>query len=82
MNKRVRASKEYIGVAFDPVIKQWLAYRGQNTKVVLARCGSEIEAAQEFNRLALDEAETNGGFILRRLNIIPEQNQGEPQRGS
>jgi hypothetical protein len=73
MNFRMRVSKIYIGVAYDPAIGKWIAYRGQNTKKILATCNSELSAAKEFNRFIHDEARNNGGFLLGRLNDIPEE---------
>jgi hypothetical protein len=75
MNFRIRVGKIYIGVTYDPATNKWLAYRGQNTKRILAACNSELAAAKEFNQFIQNEARNNGGFLLGRLNDIPEEKE-------
>jgi hypothetical protein len=75
MNFRIRVSKIFVGVAYDPATNKWLAYRGQNTKKILATCNSELAAAKKFNQFIHDEARKNGGFLLGRLNDISEEKE-------
>jgi hypothetical protein len=70
MNQRFRRSKTYIGVAFDPAIKQWFAYTGKSSKRILASCGTELDAAKAYNAFMTARDGFNAGFLLTRINDL------------
>jgi hypothetical protein len=77
MNNRVRSSKKFIGVYYSPLLNKWLACKGKNSKVTVATCETEYAAAVAFNDYTRAQHGHNGGFLLSRINDIPEEWKGE-----
>jgi hypothetical protein len=74
---RHRASQNYIGVYFVPKAKlnRWRAQWGKNTKKLLGDFPTEIEAAAAYNRFVKRRDEFNAGFLLSRVNDLPEEQE-------
>jgi hypothetical protein len=73
MALNLRSSKQYIGVYYAPSLKKWRAIFGKNTKTVIADCQTELECAQRYNDYVKNRDGLNGGFLLSRVNDLPEE---------
>jgi hypothetical protein len=73
MALKLRSSKEYIGVFFAPTLNRWRALHGKNTKQLIGEFSTEIEAAKSYNQFVRARDGFNGGFLLSRVNILPEE---------
>jgi hypothetical protein len=75
MALRLRASQNYIGVYFVSALNKWRAQSGKNTKVTIADCLTEIEAARAYNEFVRARDGFNGGFLLSRVNDVREKRE-------
>jgi hypothetical protein len=82
MALKLRCSKRYIGVYFAPSLNKWRAIFGKNTKKIIADCDSELGCAAAYNRFVKERDGFNGGFLLSRVNDLPEEQENEPGRVS
>jgi hypothetical protein len=73
MALKLRSSKLYIGVYFAPSLNKWRAIFGKNTKKIIADCNTELESARAYNRFVKERDGFNGGFLLSRVNVLPEE---------
>jgi hypothetical protein len=82
MALRLRSSKRYIGVYFAPSLNKWRAIFGKNTKTVLGDFTTEIEAAKRYNEYVRERDGFNAGFLLSRVNDLPEEQGCAPAGGA
>lgn len=75
MALKLRSSKRYIGTYYVPKLKIWRAIFGKNTKKVLGDFETELEAAKRYNEYVRERDGKNGGFLLSRVNDLPEEQQ-------
>jgi hypothetical protein len=75
MALRVRASQNFIGVYYVPKLNKWRAQVGKNTKVTIADCLTEIQAARAYNDYVRRRDGFNGGFLLSSVNDLPEERE-------
>jgi hypothetical protein len=80
MALKLRCSKRYIGVYFAPSLNKWRAIFGKNTKKIIADCETELECAAAYNRFVKERDGFNGGFLLSRMNDLPEELASGPCR--
>jgi hypothetical protein len=72
---RLRASRNFIGTYYAPTLNRWRALHGKNTKTIIGDFPTEIEAAAAYNRFVRERDGKNGGFILSRVNDLPEERE-------
>jgi hypothetical protein len=75
MALRLRSSTRYIGVYFAPSLNKWRAIFGKNTKKLIAECSTELECAKLYNEYVRERDRFNGGFLLSRVNDLPEERE-------
>jgi hypothetical protein len=75
MALKLRCSKQFIGVYFAPSLNKWRAMHGKNTKNILGDCPTEIEAGRAYNDYVRARDGFNGGFLLSRVNDLPEERE-------
>ena len=73
MALRLCSSKRYIGTYYAPSLNKWRAIFGKNTKKVLGDFETELEAAKRYNEYVRERDGMNGGFLLSRVNDLPEE---------
>jgi hypothetical protein len=73
MALKLRCSTQYIGTYYAPSLKKWRAIFGKNTKKLLGDFPTEIEAAKRYNEYVRERDGFNGGFLLSRVNVLPEE---------
>jgi hypothetical protein len=73
MALKLRCSKLYIGVFYAPSLNKWRAIFGKNTKTIIADCQTELECAKRYNDYVKERDGFNGGFLLSRVNDLPEE---------
>jgi hypothetical protein len=73
MALKLRSSKLYIGTYYAPSLKQWRAIFGKNTKRLIGEFSTELDAARAYNNFVRVRDGLNGGFLLSRVNDLPEE---------
>ena len=76
MALKLHSSKLYIGVYYAPslpTLRKWRAIFGKNTKRVIGDFPTEIEAARAYNSFVRERDGLNGGFLLSRVNDLPDK---------
>jgi hypothetical protein len=73
MALKLRSSQRYIGTYYIPKLKIWRAIHGKNTKTIIADCQTELECAKRYNDYVRERDGFNGGFLLSRVNDLPEE---------
>jgi hypothetical protein len=70
---KLRPSKRFPGVWFHTEMRMWRArYKRHGKPVIIGHYASEIEAAAAFNAAVIAH-DRGGGFLLSRINFIPEE---------
>lgn len=80
MALRLRCSEQYIGVYYAPSLRKWRTQIGKDTKRVIGDFPTELEAAAAYNRFVKERDGFNGGFLLSRVNDLPEELASGPCR--
>ena len=75
MALKLRSSKRYIGTYYAPSLSKWRAIYGKNTKKILGDFETELEAAKRYNEYVRERDGFNGGFLLSRVNDLPEEHE-------
>lgn len=73
MALKLCSSRRYIGTYYVPKLKIWRAIFGKNTKQILGDFSTELDAAKAYNRFVKERDGFNGGFLLSRVNDLPEE---------
>jgi len=73
MALRLRLSTRYINVYYAPTLNKWRAQFGKNSKTIIGDFPTEIEAAAAYNRFVKERDGFNAGFLLSRVNDLPEE---------
>jgi len=75
MTLKLRLSTQYINVYYAPSLRKWRAQFGKNTKVIIGDFATEIEAARAYNDYVKRRDGFNGGFLLSRVNDLPDEQE-------
>jgi hypothetical protein len=82
MALKLRASRNYIGTYYAPTLNRWRALHGKNTKTIIGDFPTEIEAARAYNAYVVSRDGWNAGFLLSRVNVLPEEQVCAPAGGA